>query len=61
MLGTEKTSVQNPLIKYAVEAGWKYLSPDEALRLRRGQAGLVSTVSSPRWCCVLTRCVPWSG
>ncbi len=40
-LGTEKTAVQNPLIKYAVEAGWTYLSPDEALRLRRGETGLI--------------------
>jgi len=35
-LGSERSSVQNPLIRYAVEAGWDYLPPDEALRLRRG-------------------------
>lgn len=35
-LGSEKGAVQNPFIKYAVEAGWTYLSPDEALRLRDG-------------------------
>ena len=34
-------AVQNPFIRYAVEAGWTYLSPEEALNLRRG---LTSTV-----------------
>ncbi len=38
-LGTERTTVQNPLIRYAVEIGWAYLSPDEALTLRRGAGG----------------------
>ena len=38
-LGTERTTVQNPLIQYAVEIGWAYLSPDEALTLRRGAGG----------------------
>jgi len=37
---SEKTSVQNPLIKYAEEIGWKYVSPDKALELRRGETGL---------------------
>ncbi len=36
MVGEERTAVQNPLIRYAVEAGWTYLSPEEALDLRRG-------------------------
>ncbi len=36
ILGSERGTVQNPLIRYAVEAGWEYLPPDEALRLRRG-------------------------
>jgi len=40
-LGGERGSVQNPLIRYAEEAGWHYLSPEEALRLRRGKEGLV--------------------
>ncbi len=35
-LGNEKAAVQNPFIRYAVEAGWTYLSPDDALRLRPG-------------------------
>jgi type I restriction enzyme R subunit len=36
-LGAERSAVQDPFIRYATEAGWKYLSPDEALRLRRGE------------------------
>ena len=41
MISSERRTVQNPLLRYAAEAGWTYLSPDEALRLRRGEAGLV--------------------
>jgi type I restriction enzyme R subunit len=40
-LGSERRSVQEPLIHYAVEAGWEYLPPEEALRLRRGEGGAV--------------------
>jgi type I restriction enzyme R subunit len=40
-LGTEKSAVQNPFVRYAVEAGWTYLSPDEAMRLRPGPASPV--------------------
>lgn len=36
-LGSERGTVQNPLIRYAVEAGWTYLPPEEVLRLRRGE------------------------
>ncbi|ACL24705.1 type I restriction endonuclease subunit R [Chloroflexus aggregans] len=36
-LASERHTVQNPLIHYAVEAGWEYLSPDDALRLRGGE------------------------
>ncbi len=35
-LGSERKAVQNPLLLYAKEAGWTYLPPDEALRMRRG-------------------------
>ncbi len=35
-LGGERRTVQEPLIRYAEEAGWEYLPPEEALRLRRG-------------------------
>ncbi|HDD25420.1 MAG TPA: type I restriction endonuclease subunit R, partial [Chloroflexi bacterium] len=38
---SERTAVQNPFIRYAREVGWTYLPPDEADRLRRGQAGLL--------------------
>ncbi|HID97498.1 MAG TPA: type I restriction endonuclease subunit R, partial [Thermodesulfobacteriaceae bacterium] len=34
---TERHTVQNPFIRYAEEAGWTYLSPEEALRLRGGE------------------------
>ena len=35
-LAGERKSVQNPLVRYAVEAGWTYLTPADALALRRG-------------------------
>ncbi len=35
-LGAERTAVQTPFIQYAEEAGWTYLTPEEALTLRRG-------------------------
>jgi hypothetical protein len=37
-LSSEPSAVQNPLIHYAVEAGWTYLRRHTALRLRRGEA-----------------------
>jgi type I restriction enzyme R subunit len=36
-LGGEMAAVQNPFVKYAREAGWVYLSPDEARAFRRGE------------------------
>ncbi len=41
-LGSEVGAVQRPFIRYAQEAGWTYLSPDDALRLRSG--GVTSPV-----------------
>lgn len=38
-LGNERPTVQDPLIGYAVEIGWAYLSPEQALTLRRGESG----------------------
>ena len=35
-LGGESGAVQRPFIKYAVEAGWEYLPPEQAQNLRRG-------------------------
>jgi type I restriction enzyme R subunit len=40
-IGAERSSVQNPLIKYATEIGWTYISPEEALALRGGETGIV--------------------
>jgi type I restriction enzyme R subunit len=56
-LGGEKYSVQNPIINYVKEEyagyisqdgtesflklGWQYVKPDEALRLRGGETGMV--------------------
>lgn len=40
-LGSERGAVQKPLIEYAVQVGWEYVSPDEALRLRGGETGFI--------------------
>lgn len=40
-LGGERASVQNPLLRYAEEAGWSYVDPEAAVRMRRGETGLV--------------------
>ncbi|MCX6803843.1 MAG: HsdR family type I site-specific deoxyribonuclease, partial [Candidatus Diapherotrites archaeon] len=40
-LGTERGSVQNPMIKYACEIGWEYIKPEEVERLRGGRTGLL--------------------
>ncbi len=40
-LGSERRTVQEPLIRYAQEVGWAYLPPEEALRLHGGKSGLV--------------------
>lgn len=37
---SEKLTVQNPILKYAVELGWQYLKPEEALDLRDGETGI---------------------
>ncbi len=36
-LARERLVVQDPFVRYAVEAGWTFVSRDEALRLRRGE------------------------
>src|SRR5262245_58257172 len=38
-IGSERATVQNPLVGYAEEIGWAYISPDQALTLRRGESG----------------------
>lgn len=40
-IGGEKGLVQNPLIKYATDIGWTYVSPAEAVALRGGETGIV--------------------
>ena len=39
VLTTESKTVEEPLIKYAKQAGWEYIPPNKALHLRRGEAG----------------------
>ncbi len=41
LIGGESYSVQKPIIEYATQIGWKYLSPDDAARLRGGETGLI--------------------
>ncbi len=38
-LGNETLTVQNPLIRYAMEIGWQYLPQGQALGYRRGETG----------------------
>ena len=40
---SERSAVQNPMLKYADAIGWKYVAPDEALRRRSGETGLYFT------------------
>ena len=41
MLGSEKSTVQITLIKYATEIEWEYVTSEEATRLRGGRSGLI--------------------
>ncbi|MBU2623184.1 MAG: type I restriction endonuclease subunit R, partial [Proteobacteria bacterium] len=38
-LGTETTTVQQPILKYADEIGWKVISQEESLSFRKGESG----------------------
>jgi type I restriction enzyme R subunit len=38
-LGTEKPTVQDPIVKYAEEIGWAVVPQEEALSLRKGESG----------------------
>ena len=40
-IAAEQPAVQNPFVCYAADAGWDYLSPDEANDLRRGDTSPV--------------------
>jgi type I restriction enzyme, R subunit len=37
---SERSAVQNPMLKYAQEIGWEYVKPDDALGYREGDTGL---------------------
>ena len=37
---SERSSVQSPMLKYAQQIGWQYVSPSEAMKLRGGDTGL---------------------
>ncbi len=40
-IGTEEPTVQKPLIKYAVQEGWTYITPSDAIPLRKGEGGVL--------------------
>jgi type I restriction enzyme, R subunit len=40
---SERSAVQNPMLRYAADIGWEYVKPDDALRLRGGDTGLYFT------------------
>lgn len=42
VVGSESGAVQRPFVRYAVEAGWSYLSRDDALAMRNG--GIASPI-----------------
>lgn len=37
---SERSAVQNPMLKYAQEIGWEYIKPEDALALRGSDTGL---------------------
>jgi type I restriction enzyme R subunit len=37
---SERSAVQNPMLKYAEQIGWDYIAPEDALSLRNGETGL---------------------
>ncbi len=40
---SERSAVQNPMLKYTEEIGWEYVRPEDALALRSGDTGLYFT------------------
>ena len=40
---SERSAVQNPMLKYAQEIGWEYVCPENALSFRSGDTGLYFT------------------
>ena len=47
-IGGEKGAVQNPLIKYATEINWTYITPEDALTLRGGETSWSIGCGFPR-------------
>ena len=41
MIPGERSGVQNRIIEYAKEIGWVYINPDDAIRLRGGETGIL--------------------
>ena len=41
MISGERPGVQNRIIEYARQIGWNYISPDDAIRLRGGETGIM--------------------
>ena len=37
---SERSAVQDPMLQYAAEMGWEFISASEALQMRRGDAGI---------------------
>lgn len=37
---SERSTVQDPMIKYAEQIGWQYVRPVEAMKFRGGDTGL---------------------
>ncbi|HOO78075.1 MAG TPA: HsdR family type I site-specific deoxyribonuclease [bacterium] len=40
-IGSEKKTVQGPLVRYARQAGWTYVPPTAAVAMRKGEGGLL--------------------
>src|SRR5581483_10990549 len=40
-LSNERATVQNPLVRYATDIGWTYLSPADAVTERGGESGVL--------------------
>jgi type I restriction enzyme R subunit len=40
---SERSAVQNPMLKYAEQIGWEYIRPEDSLSLRIGDTGLYFT------------------
>lgn len=41
MISGERAGVQNRIIEYAKQIGWEHISPDDAIRLRGGETGIM--------------------